>query len=293
MQVAVVEIRVTLEIPSGVVDRITPLKLQTPGRRAFCRRLWYQISVPLVPPLPDPLVEDIIQNRCLPVIGSGMSRNAVLPHGIQVPLWRDLGDSLGRRVTGFPSDETNPLEAISAYEHEFGRIRLVDELRNLLFHASARPGAMHEAFCRLPFDIVCTTNFDSLLEKGYDLVSRACRVIVEEEQLSAGVDPRTVTLIKLHGDLDHPHRLVMVERDYDHFVDQNPLMITYLTNLLITRTALFIGYSLDDPDFRAILAAVHDRLGRLSRQTYVLTVGATAYGRTKYERRGVRCIQIA
>ena len=41
-------------------------------------------------------------------------------------------------------------------------------------------------------------------------------------------------------------------------------MSTYLANLLISRTALFIGYSLDDPDFRAIWQVVKDRLGRLA-----------------------------
>jgi hypothetical protein len=131
-----------------------------------------------------------------------------------------------------------------------------------------------------------------LLEKGYDTVARSYHVIVEEEQLSAGTDPRTVTLLKLHGDLDHPHRLVVVEEDYDRFVRDNPLMITYLTNLLITRTALFIGYSLEDPDIRQVLALVQDRLGRLARQAYVLTVGASSYARTRLERRNVRCIPV-
>lgn len=210
-----------------------------------------------------------------------------------MPLWRDLGQALGRSVTDFPSDETDPLEAISAYEHEFGRIRLVDELRHLLFHGLARPGAVHVAFCRMPFDVVCTTNFDSLLERGYEAVSRPYRVIVEEEQLSAGIDSETSTVLKLHGDLDHPHRLVLVERDYDRFVRANPLMVTYLTNLLITRTALFIGYSLDDPDFRELLTVVSDRLGGLRRQPYVLTYRATRYERSRYARRHVRCVDIA
>jgi hypothetical protein len=249
--------------------------------------------VALIDPLPDPLVDDILRGRCLPIVGAGVSRNALVPLGARMPLWRDLGDALGRQVTGFPAAGATPLEAISAYQHEFGRIRLVDELRTLLFHHTARPGDVHEAFCRLQFDVVCTTNFDSLLERGYEQVSRGHRVIVEEEQLSAGVDPRTVTILKLHGDLDHPHRLVAVEADYDHFIDRNPLMVTYLTNLLITRTALFIGYSLDDPDFRTIVAVVSDRLGHLTRKSYALTVGASAYARTTYERRGVRCIQIA
>lgn len=243
--------------------------------------------------LPAPLIDDIVRGRCLPIVGAGLSRNAVLPAGSVMPLWPDLGRELAKGLTGFPSGDGPALEAISAYAHEFGRIRLVDELRRLLFHDTAQPGAVHEAFCSLPFDVVCTTNFDSLLEKGYTEVARTHRVVVEEEQLSAGTDPRTVTLLKLHGDLDHPHRLVVAEEDYDRFVLDNPLMVTYLTNLLITRSALFIGYSLDDPDMRQILGLVQSRLGRLARQAYVLTFDVSSYTRMRFERRNVRCIQIA
>jgi hypothetical protein len=209
-----------------------------------------------------------------------------------MPLWSDLGSSLARHVPDFPPDES-PLEAVSAYEHEFGRARLVDELRTLLHHGVARPGDAHRQFCRLPFDVVCTTNFDCLLERGYDAVSRDYLVIVEEDQLSLGVDARTTTLLKLHGDLNHPHRLVVSEADYDRFISSNPLMVTYLSNLLITRTALFIGFSLNDPDFRQMLAVITERLGMLRRQSYVLTFNASAYDKTRYARRGVRCVDLA
>jgi SIR2-like protein len=177
-----------------------------------------------------------------------------------MPLWRDLGASVAKHVTNFPPDEGSPLEAISAYEHEFGRVRLIDELRSLLHHGTARPGDAHRQFCRLPFDVVCTTNVDCLLERGYDAVSRDYLVVVEEDQLSLGVDARAATLLKLHGDLNHPHRLVVSESDYDRFIVANPLLVTDLSNLLITRTALFIGYSLEDPDFRQMLAVVTERL---------------------------------
>lgn len=243
--------------------------------------------------LPKPLLDDVVQGRCLPIVGAGLSLNAVVPRGQTMPLWRDLGRKLGGQVTDFPPDDANPLEAISAYQHEFGRTRLVDELRRLLHHGIARPGGLHREFCQLPFDIVCTTNVDCLLERGYDLVSRDHRLIVEEEQLSMGVNPRTVTVLKLHGDINHPHRLVVVENDYDRFLARNPLMVTYLSSLLITRTALFIGYSLDDPDFRQILAVVTDRLGNLHRQPYVLTYRSTQHDKRRYERRGVRCLDLA
>src|SRR5947208_3309392 len=106
---------------------------------------------------PPPLLDDILAGRSLPIIGAGFSRNAVIPTGVAMPLWQALGAALGEQVTDFPPDDVGPIEAISAYEQEFGRARLVEELRRLLHHGVARPGNPHLEFCRLPFDIVCTT----------------------------------------------------------------------------------------------------------------------------------------
>jgi hypothetical protein len=106
--------------------------------------------------LPPPVVADILRNRSLPIIGAGFSKNAVLPPGRVMPGWDELGRILSEAVANYEYDG-NPIDAISAYAHEFGRVRLVDELREKLHTTEARVGSAHEAFCRLPFDIVCTT----------------------------------------------------------------------------------------------------------------------------------------
>jgi hypothetical protein len=52
-----------------------------------------------------------------------------------------------------------------------------------------------------------------------------------------------VQLLKVHGDINFPDRIIFTEKDYDTFIARYPLFVTYLASLLITRTALFIGYS--------------------------------------------------
>ncbi len=101
-----------------------------------------------------------------------------------------------------------------------------------------------------------------------------------------------ILLIKLHGDLHHPNRLVLTEEDYDGFINRYSLLATYLGNLLITRTPLFIGYSLDDPDFRQIWQIIGDRLGKMRRPAYVISVGANQVDIARYERRGVKVINL-
>ena len=221
---------------------------------------------------PKPLLDDLIAGRWLPIVGAGFSRNAILPPKKQMPLWPDIGKLIGKELDDY--EPSNPIDAISAYEYEFKRPKLIEKLSELLLVNEARPGDAHKSFCQMQFDLVCTTNFDFLLEKQYELITRPCTPLIDEDQLSVNLSDSSVALLKLHGDLHHPTRLIATETDYDLFLNKYPLLATFLANLLITRTAVLVGYSLDDPDFRQLWQIVGERLGRSRRIAYVITVGS-------------------
>jgi hypothetical protein len=237
---------------------------------------------------PKPLLDDLVAGRWLPVIGAGMSRNAVVPSGKHVPLWDDLGRELAQELQDYPYSGT--LDAVSAYAHEYGRPRLVERVAEALLTNEARPGGAHRAFCSILFDIVCTTNVDFLLERQYETTPRYCRPVIDEDHLAVNDRSNTTLLLKLHGDLHHPTRLVLTEEDYDSFLDRFPLLATYLANLLITRTAVLIGYSLDDPDFRHVWQVVGDRLGKARRLAYAILLDPKSTDIARFARRGVKVI---
>jgi hypothetical protein len=240
-----------------------------------------------------PLLEDLVNGRWLPVVGAGMSLNAKLPPPAKMPLWPELGKSFADDLPDY--SPSSVLDGISAYEHEFGRARLIERLGELLHVTRAQPGLAHKEFCTLPFDIVCTTNFDFLLENQYDLErqdNRTAHPVVDEDQLSINIGTAGTLLLKLHGDVRHPRRLVVTEADYDGFLTNYPLIATYLANLLITKTAVFIGYSLEDPDFRQIWQLVASRLGKTRRMAYALMVSARPGDVARFERRGVKVVNL-
>ncbi len=242
---------------------------------------------------PKPLLDDLVNGRWLPVLGAGMSMNATLAPPAKMPLWGDLSKSFADELQDY--SPTGVLDAISAYEHEFGRARLIERLAELLHISRAQPGLAHKEFCSLPFDIVCTTNFDFLLEKQYDFERRDSRTVhpvVDEDQLSINVGATGTLLLKLHGDLRHPKRLVVSEADYDGFLANYPLIATYLANQLITKTAVFVGYSLDDPDFRQIWHVVANRLGKTRRMAYAILVNGKPGDLARFERRGVKVVNL-
>jgi SIR2-like protein len=242
---------------------------------------------------PKPLLDDLIHGRWLPIVGAGMSLNARTPPGKKLPGWLQLAAALEDDMKDFES--SSPIDGISAYEHIFGRTRLVERLFDILLVREAVPGDAHREFCSLPFQIVCTTNFDFLLEDQYKVTPRAVYPVypvIGEDQLSM-MQPDSVTiLLKLHGDLHHPERMIITEADYDGFLVRYPLLATYLSNQLITKTAMLIGYSLDDPDFRQIWHVVTQRLGRNRRPAYALMVGASASDVDRFARRGVHVINL-
>jgi len=114
----------------------------------------------------------------------------------------------------------------------------------------------------------------------------------DEAQLSTPNRYAGPRVVKMHGDIHHPDRLVLTEDDYDNFLHSYPLLATSITAMFIDRTAVLIGYSLDDPDTRQLLALVKRRLGRLTRPMWTIQVDAPPHIVSRYERRGVKVINL-
>lgn len=239
---------------------------------------------------PQPLLDDLVASKWLPIVGAGLSKNAEIPEGASIPDWNQLGKIFSESLNDYAF--VNAVDALSAFEYEYGRPKLIEKLSESLLIGKSRPGMAHKAFCSIQFDLVCTTNFDFLLERQYEITPKPCTPLIDEDQLSVNLHDSGVSLLKIHGDLNHPRRLVATEEDYDTFLSKFPLIATYLSNLLITRTAVLIGYSLDDPDFRQIWQVIGERLGKARRVAYVISVGAKPADIARFDRRGVKVINL-
>ncbi|HEY6251651.1 MAG TPA: SIR2 family protein [Candidatus Angelobacter sp.] len=238
--------------------------------------------------IPEELLDDIRRGECVPVIGAGFSMNALLPRGCRMPLWNDLGALIARKMgRAFSGD---PIKDLSKYCAERTKFELIKHLRDCLHVRTARPGPVHQAFVQLPFKQVITTNFDFLLERAYAESGKSCLPVVDEDLLPFGNADGETRLMKMHGDLHHPSLLVVTEEDYDGFQNQRIPMCQEITHLLKHNAVLFVGYSIDDPDFRQIWQVVKAQLKQLRRPAYVLTVGAGAEKIKQYQQRGVTTV---
>lgn len=244
---------------------------------------------PSISKFPKQLLDDINNGKCIPIIGAGFSKNAILRSG-SIPLWNELGQKIADELE--LEYEGNPIDIISYYEHIYKRSVLVEKLREFLHIDNAMPGKAHISFTKLYFKIIITTNFDNLLEKSFDLLKKPYQVIISESQLALNYSNDLTKIIKIHGDLNHPNKLILTEDDYDMFFQKNPLMMTYITSLLINRTPLFIGYSMNDPDLRQLIKMIHSRLGKFRRPAYAIGIKLSKAEIRRFDRRNIQIINL-
>lgn len=240
--------------------------------------------------IPKPLLNDFISNRVIPFVGAGFSKNADIPKGLSMPDWNEIGKLAAAEITDYEY-ENNAIDALSYYEDLYSRAKLVEFLMKELHFGKIQPGSTYKAFCDLFTGTICTTNFDSLLEDTMILLHRPVSVVVTKDRLSIGGRDES-KIIKLHGDFNHPDKMVITEFDYDMYLEQNPVFATYIANLFISNTMLLIGYSLDDNDFRSIWQIINNRLGNMTQPAYCIVVNASPEKIARYQRRNIRVINL-
>lgn len=239
--------------------------------------------------IPKPLQEDFINNRVVPLIGAGFSKNGIIANGENIPDWGELGKAIAQYMPDYTY--TNALDAISLFESEFSRGKLIETLAKETKVNFIQPGSAHQALAKILFETICTTNFDFLIEQTLTEQKIPHSTIVSEERLSINTKEQT-KVIKIHGDFNHPSRMIITESDYDNFVDKNKVLSTYISNLFITKTLLLVGYSLDDTDIRTLWSVIGSRLGKLQTNAYAVLVDATPLEISRFARRNVKVINI-
>ena len=248
------------------------------------------MSYTYIPYIPKPLLNDFINNRVVPFVGAGFSKNADIPSGVSMPDWNELGEMAASEISEYDYDNS-PIDALSYYESLYSRTKLIEFLMKSLHVGAIRPGDTYLEFCKLFTGTICTTNFDFLLEEAMSSLKRPISTIVTEDRLTVN-SPNENRILKLHGDFNHPDKMVITELDYDMYLENNPVFATYVSNLFITNTMILIGYSLEDNDFRGIWQIINNRLGGMTQPAYCIVVGASQAKISRYNRRNIHVINL-
>jgi SIR2-like domain len=229
----------------------------------------------------------LAQGNLVLFVGAGLSMGAGLPGW--PALVRPLAQSVGYRQ--FPADDEHIttdhlISAAQHYENQHGRIKLIEHLRERLDTTGKRPTTVHQLLASCPVRIIFTTNFDDLIEQALREARRRFNRVVATEELAFGGSDE-VQVIKLCGELDRPASIVFTRDDYNTYFDKHPRLAELLRMALESHTALFLGYSLQDPFLNQIWAKIGLDFGKLQRHAFAVTFDVTSLEVEDLRRRGI------
>lgn len=114
--------------------------------------------------------------------------------------------------------------------------------------------AIDELIVDLNPEHIITTNYDHLIEDVKNPKISNYTIIKRDDDLLEKNGRRYI--IKMHGDKDRLEEIVLKEDDYLKYSQEHVLIETYIKSLLVDKTFLFIGYSLNDNNLSLIMSYI-------------------------------------
>lgn len=219
----------------------------------------------------DLLLGRIHSKRCTPFIGAGASAD-FLPVGSEVAeTWA--------KETGYPLADSWDLARVAQYmavtrDRMWPKEKLCRWFREQPPPRFSAPHQPHRVLAALELPVYITTNYDgfmaqALRERGKNPKESVCmwhgslKKLVPPE-LKPDLDfvptPDSPLVFHLHGHVDVPASLVLTSDDYLDFIitlaRDRKILPPYIRQLFTETSLLFVGYRLEDLNFRVIFRSL-------------------------------------
>ena len=112
----------------------------------------------------------------------------------------------------------------------------------------------HGLLAGLPVAAVVTTNYDALFECAWRAAGTRFTVLPYENQ------PSDKFVLKLHGDVNRPEDIVLTRSQMLDSREQRKALFGIVQTMLLTQHLLFVGFSLQDPNFSEVAGTVRRAL---------------------------------
>jgi hypothetical protein len=193
------------------------------------------------------LAEQVRQNNLVLFIGAGVSA------GAGFPIWQTLLDELAIKA-GFEQGDLSQLQKLDMRDQAallskrlLAKGQYLGEMISDRFSAT-QYSLTHGLLASLGVRENVTTNYDLLFEAAVEANQERLAVLPYQ-----AVQPAERWLLKLHGSIDHENDIVLTRADYLGVPSQRGALFGLVQAMLLTRHMLFIGYSLSDEDFHAVM----------------------------------------
>lgn len=210
---------------------------------------------------PKDLIRDIARRRCVLVVGSGVSRQAVGNGGKRPPTWENFLRQANDELEGGPqihilsaieqSDFLNACEWLQKkYDHLWA-----GKLRHAFSAPRFLPAEVHKSIAKLDTRIIFSLNFDNIMDAALQEIHGGTCVTKRyyDEGVSEFLRGTERYLVKVHGSLDETGKLIFTQRQYAEARIKAAPFYNAFDSALMTNTFLFVGAGYRDPDINLVL----------------------------------------
>lgn len=185
--------------------------------------------------------------------------------------WKGLVKPLAEEL-GLDVDAETDLVAVAQYYvnrngGQRGRITkaLIQEFCNNL-----EPTENHQILSRLPIQTYWTTNYDRLIELSLERSGKCADIKITNENLAVTRPQRDAVVYKMHGDVSHAEKAVLIKDDYERYSRSRALFLNALAGDLVSKSFLFLGVGFSDPNLDYVLGRIRTVLDENQRPHYCL-----------------------
>ncbi|WP_413612751.1 SIR2 family protein [Bdellovibrio sp. HCB-110] len=248
--------------------------------------------------IPSSLIEDVKGGNAILFLGAGASLEARNSKGEVPPTGTELGAMLADRFLG-GNYRDYPLSQISEYAiSETDLFRVQDFIRNVF--KEFKPTDTHLLLPTFRWRGLASTNYDLLVESSYEQsANRAQDPLVTFVENGDRVDeklrdPNAVPYLKLHGCINRIANpacpLILSLDQYGEYRKGRSRVFDHLKTWAFENPIIFVGYGLNDPNIRQILAEVASESGSRPRY-YLVSPAAGDIQRRFWEQKKITVIE--
>lgn len=283
------------EVPGPEPTRTETARVESPRVQAR------EEARPGIERFPTELLRGLALGRGVLFIGPGVARIA----GLRLrEILRDAMSNLLRQHIGLQEAEgleaflerSSTSEIAQALQDQMGRERYLRLLEQQMVHRDMPPPPLLYALRGLGIKRILTTNCDRLIERAFENPLEDTLELQVVVPHPGGPDPlaevgNRPTLLKLFGDLQTPSSLVLTSDEYEAYWRQRPELVQRLKALLEVGPALFVGFSLHDPEFRRLYSQVGALLARAHKRAYAIMEGTSRFELQWWQQRALTVLR--
>ena len=176
-----------------------------------------------------------------------------------MPAWGELLSKMSDRL-GDEGKSLKPLIEGGNYLTAAGYLKRKlgsDSLGEILTKAYQVNGAAlpatYQVLGKIPFHAAVSTGYDDLIVRALGEGGEGKVYSYTDGPVLRLADDLRRFVVKAHGDVRHPDRLVLTRLDYKRFIGPNHAYRAFIEDLYRSHTLLFVGYHASDPDFLLFL----------------------------------------